>query len=115
MQAGFDLGVDIVRYENLKFEIIANTLGIVDFEVEATDELIEIVNNIRKEKGYTDNGTYYGFCMFYYPADKILNFTAYCEPECDTYDMPMTNEETLNILFRLFWEIRKQEWEYEWE
>lgn len=103
-----------MRYENLKLKNITDLFEEVACDIETTDELVNIAKSIREEKGLVDNDeVYYGFCMFCHLEEKEIYLTVYCEPECDSYELPMTDEEKLDVLFQVFFEIRKQEWEIE--
>ena len=105
-----------MRYENLKFEDIEFNIDSVDLQIEATDELIEITNNIRKEKGYKDlvevdcdNEVYYNFYLVCYPEKnqvKILSVCNYGElDDHKIYALPMTSKEKENLTFQLVKEI----------
>ena len=111
-----------MRYENLKFIDIdidfINGINKVDWQIEATDELIEITNNIRKKKGCNelvevgcDNDVYYNFyvvCSFGIHSMEILAICNHGELDDYTmYELPMTYEEKENIMFQLVGELIK--------
>ena len=112
-----------MRYTNLKFQDIdrdfIDSIYTVDLQIEATDELIEITNNIRKKKGYgdlvevgRDNEVYYNFYLVCHPETKKVEILAICNHgELDdyaTYELPMTYEEKENIIFQLVKELIKE-------
>ena len=109
-----------MRYDNLKFQDIdidfVNSIDKVDLQIEATDELIEITNNIRKKKGYNDlvavgcdNDVYYNFYLVCCPEKKQVEILAICNngelDDFEDYLLPITNEEKANILFQLIKEL----------
>lgn len=109
-----------MRYENLKFQDIdidfVNSIDKVDWQIEATNELIEITNQIREKKGYKDlvkidcdNEVYYNFylvCSFSIHSMEILAICNHGESDdFATYSLPMTYEEKENILFQLVKEL----------
>ena len=113
-----------MRYQNLKFEDIDFDTDNISLMIKATDELIKITNNIRKEKGYTDlvawnddNEVYYNFYLACYPATKKTCIYAICNhgefDDFGSYDLPMTKEEKEDVLFQLIAELIMQEQNYE--
>ena len=109
-----------MRYENLKFQDIdidfVNSIDKVDLQIEATNELIEITTNIRKEQRYNDlvgidcdNEVYYNFYLVCCPEKKQVEILAICNngelDDFETYLLPITNKEKENILFQLIKEL----------
>lgn len=105
-----------MRYENLKFEYCEIDYGILSLNIVATDELVDIVNNIREENGNTDlveieddNEVYYNFYLMCYPDERKISIFAICNngEKDDFFDylLPMTNEERENLLFQVTKEL----------
>ena len=108
-----------MRYENLKVDVV--DVDFLDFTSKkaegnvvlcGTDELIEITNNIRKERGYTDlvevdcdNDVYYNFYLVFNTSKKEISIQAVCnygEKDDEVwYKLPMTIEEERNVMFIL--------------
>lgn len=107
-----------MRYENLIVDIFDRDF--IDFTSEeegnvilcATDELIEITNNIRKEQGNDDlvgveydNDVYYNFYLIFNTTKKEISIQAVCnhgEKDDEVwYKLPMTIEEERNVMFAL--------------
>lgn len=102
-----------MRYENITLQ----NLEFVDedqanYECLSTEELIDITNNIRKEKGYNDivstrldNEVYYNFYLTFSFSKKKLELIATCNnSELDdwaTYVLPMTPKEKEMLLFKV--------------
>ena len=87
-----------------------------DFEVAASDCLISMADQIRKEKGYTDlasdsdNEVWYNFYLAFTDEDIQLTFTCNNGENDDwaTYQLPMTDHEKLCMwkrLPRFFFEV----------
>ena len=108
-----------MRYENIKVDIVeADFLDFTNGESAgniilcATDELIDITNNIRKEYGYTDlvevdcdNDVYYSFYLMFDTNRKEISIQAVCnhgeKDDYVWYKLPMTIEEEKNAMFIL--------------
>ena len=78
----------------------------------ATDELIDITNEIRKKHGYTDlvgieyeNEVYYNFYLMFDTEKKTISIQAVCnygEKDDEVYyELPMTEEEKINVIWKL--------------
>ena len=108
-----------MRYENLKFIDIdidfIDSMNKVDWQIEATNELIEITNNIRKKKGYNDlvevgcdNEVYYNFylaCSFGIHSMEILAICNHGKlDDYVVYELPITSAEKEDI----FWQLMKE-------
>ena len=101
-----------MRFENLVLEDYEINSCIIDFDIEDTDELIDITNYIRKKNGNTDlvgneydNEVYYNFYLICYPDERRISILAICnngenDDFCD-YLLPITNEERENLLFQV--------------
>lgn len=108
-----------MRYENIKVDVA--DVSFLDFSdgesagniiLCATDELIDITNNIRKECGYTDlvevdcdNDVYYNFYLMFDTNRKEVSIQAVCnngeKDDYVWYKLPMTIEEEKNVTFTL--------------
>lgn len=109
-----------MRYANLRFEDTWLNEDSVDFQIEATNELITMVNDIRKVFGNTDlvevdadNEVYYNFYLACMPNERKVQISAICHHgELDdyvTYELPMTSEEKENLMFQAIKELIKEE------
>ena len=109
-----------MRYANLRFEGTWLNEDSVDFQIEATNELITIVNDIRKVFGNTDlvefdadNDVYYNFYLACMPNERKVQILAICHHgELDdyaTYVLPMTSEEKEDLMFQAIKELIKEE------
>ena len=105
-----------MRYKNLVFEDYEINSGSIDFDIEDTNELIDITNDIRKNNGNTDlvgneydNKVYYNFYLICYPDERKISILAVCnngekDDFCD-YLLPIVNEERENLLFQVTKEL----------
>lgn len=105
-----------MRYRDLKFEDVEINVDSVDLQIKATDELIDLTNKIRKNKGNDDlveldccNDVYYDFYLICYPNKKEVEIMAICNHgELDDYvgyGLSITNEEKEDIMFQLIKEL----------
>lgn len=108
-----------MRYKNIKIDDFdVDCLDFIDKELEGnvilcgTDELIEITNNIRKQRGYTDlvevdcdNDVYYNFYLVFNTSKKEISIQAVCnygEKDDEVwYKLPMSREEERTVMFVL--------------
>lgn len=108
-----------MRYENLYIDFVdRDFLDFTNDEYEgnivlcATDELIRLTNNIRKEQGNEDlvgvdydNNVYYNFYLMFNTKEKEVSIQAVCnygEKDDEVwYKLPMTTEEERNVMFVL--------------
>lgn len=108
-----------MRYENITTDFIdRDFLCFNNDEHEgniilvATDELIYLTNEIRKEQGCTDlvgieynNEVYYNFYLMFDTEKKSISIQAVCnygEKDDEVYyELPMTDEEKENIKWKL--------------
>lgn len=108
-----------MRYKMLKFNLTDSDFMIFTYSnVEgnislcSTDELIEITNEIRKEKGYTDlvtadcdNDVYYSFYLVFNIIKREVKICASCnhggKDDYAWYTLPMTTDEERDIMFTL--------------
>lgn len=108
-----------MRYKNINIDDFdVDCLDFTNKELEGnvilcgTDELIEITNNIRKERGYTDlvqvdcdNQVYYNFYLVFNTNKKEVSIQAVCnygEKDDEVwYKLPMSREEERTVLFTL--------------
>lgn len=78
----------------------------------ATDELIHLTNEIRKEQGCTDlvgieyeNDVYYNFYLMFDTDKKSISIQAVCnygEKDDEVYyELPMTKKEKINVIWKL--------------
>ena len=75
-----------------------------------TGELIDRVDEIRRELGYkdlvsdSDNDVYYNFYLLYRPADSYIKVTATCnngeEDDWHSYELPM-DKDSMDILRKM--------------
>lgn len=88
----------------------------------ATDELVNITNEIRKNRGYTDlvgieyeNDVYYNFYLMFDTDKKIISIQAVCnygEKDDEVYyELPMTEEERKNVTWKLVNMLAKELYE----
>ena len=107
-----------MRYENLRFEDVELNLYSVDLQIAATEELIDLTNDIRRSRGCTDlvevdadNEVYYNFYLVCYPEKHGVKILAICNHgELDDYKMymlPMNDEEKESVTFQLIQELMK--------
>lgn len=107
-----------MRYENLRFEDVELNLYSVDLQIAATEELIDLTNDIRRSKGCTDlvevdadNEVYYNFYLVCYPEKHGVKILSICNHgELDDHKMyvlPMTDEERESVTFQLIQELMK--------
>lgn len=107
-----------MRYENLKFEYCEIDDGILSLHIVATDELVDIVNNIREKNGNTDlveieydNEVYYNFYLISYLKDRKISIISVCnngeKDDCTCYEIPIGEDEKEIILFQLIKELSK--------
>lgn len=106
-----------MRYESLEFTDVEINIDSIDLQISPTDELIDITDNIRKEKGYTDlfsidNDIYYNFYVVCYPDKNEIGILATCNygkfDDYANYELPMTSEEKENVMFQIIKEIIKE-------
>ena len=121
--------VDFMRYEKLEAEFVdRDFLQFTSGEHEgdivlcATDELIDITNKIRLEQGNTDlvgldydNEVYYNFYLMFDTRKKSISIQAvsnYGEKDDEVYyELPMTEEEKVNVMFQLIEILAKELYE----
>ena len=121
--------VDDMRYEKLEADFIDRDF--LDFTNEehegnivlcTTDELINITNQIRLEQGNTDlvgvdydNEVYYNFYLMFDTRKKTVSIQAvsnYGEKDDEVYyELPMTEEEKVNVMFQLIGILAKELYE----
>ena len=121
--------VDDMRYEKLEADFIDRDF--LDFTNEehegnivlcTTDELINITNQIRLEQGNTDlvgvdydNEVYYNFYLMFDTRKKTVSIQAvsnYGEKDDEVYyELPMTEEEKVNVMFQLIEILAKELYE----
>lgn len=108
-----------MRYENLPFTDVDYSGIEFDLEIMSTSELIAIVDDMRKQKGYTDlsygdNDVYYNIYAICSPRKNKIKLVAICNNgELDDYaqyELPMTSEEKEIVLSQAvdFW----SKWSY---
>lgn len=120
-----------MRYTNIEIDTIDRDYiyyAPKEFEgcvvVSGNDELIDIVNQIRKERGYTDlvtddedNDIYYDFYLVFNTLTKEIKIEAvanYTEKDDETtYVLPMTAEEERHVMFVLLEELAKYIYNYD--
>lgn len=108
-----------MRYEKLYIDFVdRDFLDFTNNEHEgnivlcATDELIRLTNNIRKEQGNEDlvgvdydNNVYYNFYLMFNTKEKEVSIQAVCnygkKDDEVWYKLPMTIEEERNVMFVL--------------
>lgn len=108
-----------MRYEKLQIDFIdIDFLQFTDEEHEGdivlctTDELIDITNQIRLEQGNIDlvgidydNEVYYNFYLMFNTSKRKISIQAvsnYGEKDDEVwYELPMTEEEKVNVMFQL--------------
>lgn len=110
------------RYKNIRISsedsncLMMDTEDAGNFEVAASDTLIDMADQIRKDKGYTDlvsdldNDVWYNFYLEFTDEDIRLTFTCNNGEKDDwaTYQFPMTDYEKLCMwkrLPRFFFEV----------
>lgn len=118
-----------MRYEKLEADFIDRDF--LDFTNEehegnivlcTTDELIDITNQIRFEQGNTDlvgvdydNEVYYNFYLMFDTIKKTVSIQAvsnYGEKDDEVYyELPMTEEEKVNVMFQLIEMLAKELYE----
>ena len=109
-----------MRFTNLRFEDTFINEDSVDFQIEATNELITTVNDIRKALGNTDlvevdadNEVYYNFYLVCNPNTRYVSITAICHHgELDDYAeyvLPLTGAEAMDLTFQAIKELIKEE------
>lgn len=110
---------DVIDRDFLQFTDKEHAGDIVLF---GTDELIDITNEIRKEQGNTDlvgvdydNEVYYNFYLMFDTCKKKISIQAVCNyGEKDDeiyYELPMTEEEKINVMFQLIEMLAKELYE----
>lgn len=108
-----------MKYKNLVFEDMELNEVSVNLQIQSTNEMIEITDNIRKEKGYKDlvgtaddNEVYYNFYLDCHQEDRKIKIFAVCHhgehDDYAEYELPITEEERENILFQLIKELVKE-------
>lgn len=118
-----------MRYEKLEADFVdRDFLQFTSGEHEgdivlcATDELIDITNKIRLEQGNTDlvgldydNEVYYNFYLMFDTRKKSISIQAvsnYGEKDDEVYyELPMTEEEKVNVMFQLIEILAKELYE----
>ena len=107
-----------MRFKNLKPSksndclIFNNDAMTGSFELEATDELIEITNDIRKSKGYTDlvkannnNDVYYNFHLIFDMNIDYISIQAVCNhgerDDYYEYEIPITQTEKELVFIKM--------------
>ena len=103
-----NLQTDWMKLDFLQFSMDEKQGNI---ELSSIDELVNITNDIRKEKGFTDmagepdSEVYYNFYLEFNTAEKYLKLTAVCEggekDDYAIYELPMSKEETKNVMWQL--------------
>ena len=106
-----------MRYQKLRADIIDTDYFVFDsgdckgdIVLVGTDELIELTNNIRKERGYTDlveihsdNDVYYNFYLMFDIKKQEVSIEAVCnygEKDDEVwYKLPMTLQEKEYVMF----------------
>ena len=121
--------VENMRYKKLEADFIDRDF--LDFTNEehegnivlcTTDELINITNQIRLEQGNTDlvgvdydNEVYYNFYLMFDTRKKTVSIQAvsnYGEKDDEVYyELPMTEEEKVNVMFQLIEMLAKELYE----
>lgn len=110
--------VKSMRYENLKADSVdPEYIQLSDdtcqgnIALSATDELIDIVNEIRRVQGNVDlvtedddNDVYYNFYLGYDTAKREVSLEASCnhgeKDDFACYNLPMTDAEKESILYQ---------------
>lgn len=118
-----------MRYEKLQVDFIdrdflqfTNKEHEGDIVLCATDELIDIANQIRAEQGNTDlvgidydNEVYYNFYLIFDTSKKNISIHAVCnygkKDDEVWYELPMTKEEKVNVMFQLIEILAKELYE----
>nr|DAD82987.1 MAG TPA: hypothetical protein [Siphoviridae sp. ctXZx16] len=109
-----------MRYENITthfndincLDFTSNNGSEGNFIINTNDELIDIVNAIRKEQGNIDlvdvndnNEVYYNFYLLFDIEKKTVSIQAVCnhgEKDDEVwYELPMTEEEKTNVMWKL--------------
>lgn len=91
-----------------------------DFLIDTTDELIDITNQIRKEKGYVDlvsekidNEVYYTFYLCFNADKKEVQIKAICngaeKDDYEEYELPLTKDEERILLYKIIKELINEE------
>ena len=108
-----------MRYKNITTDFIdkdflcfTNNEHEGNIVLAATDELIHLTNEIRKEQGNTDlvgaeydNEVYYNFYLMFNTKKKTIGIQAVCnygkKDDEVYYELPMTEEEKINVIWKL--------------
>ena len=108
-----------MRYKNITTDFIdkdflcfTNNEHEGNIVLAATDELIHLTNEIRKEQGNTDlvgaeydNEVYYNFYLMFNTKKKTIGIQAVCnygkKDDEAYYELPMTEEEKINVIWKL--------------
>lgn len=83
-----------------------------NFEVPATDELIDVVNAMRRRAGNIDivtsehkNDVYYNFYLYFNPIEKEINLFAICNhgklDDYKQYDIQLFPDEERELLYKI--------------
>ena len=91
---------------------LGNGVSDGNFEVPATDELIDVVNNIRRRAGNVDivtsehnNDVYYNFYLYFNPVEKEINLFAICNhgksDDYKQYDIQLFPDEERELLYKV--------------
>ncbi len=113
-----------MRYQNLSIDSADLDLGDGAangvFVVSPTDELIDVTNEIRTGKGYTDmagkdnSGVYYTFYLYFNADKKEIKLQAECNyGERDDevrYDLQISAEEKESFMFLIIKYFTDKEW-----
>jgi len=103
-----------MRFTNIKLEDLELDLeNNGNFYIPATDELVEIVDKIRKRQGYTDlvfgpveeNDVYYNFYLTFDATNQEIGIEAIChhgqEDDYASYYIPLFPKEEKMLMFKV--------------
>ncbi len=109
-----------MRFENIELEeLILDADWNGTYYVPATEELVEIMNDIRSGLGYTDlvsaeydNEVYYDFYLEFNTKDKWITLQGECahgeKDDYVWYDILLTDEETTMLLYKIIETLAKE-------
>lgn len=113
------LGGKNMRYTDIELnEFMLDEDNSGSFIIPDTDELVEMLDNIRKEKGYTDmvnnleNEVWYNFYLFFDISKKELSLAGTCNnsehDDWEEYQLPISKDEKTMLLWKILEQFVKQ-------
>lgn len=88
-----------------------------NYEIESDDDLIEMLNNIRIQNGFTDiferdNDIYYNFYLVFNPGKEDIHIEGVCnygeKDDYGVYTIPLTEEQKTDLMWMVIRELLRE-------